>query len=105
MTDASCAGLGFVLQQQHEDTWHIVPAGSRFLSDTKSRCATIEKEMLDVSGEIFKCHKFLAELSHFDIITDPNPLLVILNNRRLDKIENPKLQRLRTKLMSCYNSI
>ena len=49
MTEASCVGLGFVLQQQHGDTWHIVQAGARFLSDTKSRYATTKKEMLGVS--------------------------------------------------------
>ena len=101
MTDASC-GLGFVLQQQHGDIWHIVQTGSRFLSDTESRYATIEKEMFGVSRAILKCHKFLAGLSHFGIISDYNPLLAILNNCRLDEIENPRLQRLRTKLMP-YN--
>ena len=77
-------------------------AGSRFLSDTESRYATIKKEVLGVSWAILKYHKFLAGLSHFDIITDYNPLLAILNNRRFDEIENPRLQRLRIKLMP-YN--
>ena len=49
-----------------------------------------------------QCHKFLAGLPHFDIITDHNQLLSILNNRRLDEIENPRLQRLRTKLMAYH---
>ena len=102
MTDASCKGLGFVSQQMHGDKWQIVQAGSRFLSDTETRYATIEKEMLGVTWAVLKCRKFLASLHHFEVITDHNPLLAILNNRRLDEIENPKLQRLRTKLMA-YN--
>ena len=102
LTDASNKGLGFILQQQSGDKWHVVQAGSRFLTDTESRYATIEKEMLGVTWAVIKCHKFLAGLQHFDIITDHNPLLSILNNRRLDEIENPRLQRLRTKLMAYH---
>ena len=102
LTDASNKGIGFVLQQKHADNWHLVQAGSRFLSDPETRYATIEKEMLGVVWAVKKCHKFLAGLSHFQIIVDHNPLLSILNNRRLDEIENPLLQRLRIKLMS-YN--
>ena len=45
---------------------------------------------------------FLAGLQHFHVITDHNPLIPILNNHRLDEIENPRLQRLKTRLMS-YN--
>ena len=102
MTDASKKGLGFVLQQKHTDKWHLIQAGSRFLTDTETRYATIEKEMLGIAWAVKKCHKFLAGLAHFDIVTDHNPLLSILNHRRLDEIENPRLQRLRTKLMM-YN--
>ena len=102
MTDASNTGLSFVLQQKHRDTWQVIQAGSRFLSDPKSRYATIEKEMLGVAWAVKKCHKFLAGLAHFKAITDHNPLLPILNNRRHDEIENPRLQRLHTKLMK-YN--
>lgn len=42
-TDASQQGLGFVLQQRTgNDTWTLVQAGSRFLTDTESRYAIIE---------------------------------------------------------------
>ena len=51
---------------------------------------------------ITKCHLFLAGLPHFTIITDHHPLVPILNNHRLDEIENPRLQRLKTKTMG-YN--
>ena len=63
-------------------------AGSRIFGDPESRYATIEKEMLVVTWAVIKYHKFLAGLSHFDIITNHNPLLSSLNNRRLDEIEN-----------------
>ena len=102
MTDACNTGLGFVLQQKNGDTWRTIQTGSRFLSDAETRYATIKKEMLGVTWSIRKCHKFLAGLPHFEVVSDHNPLLAVLNNRRLDEIENPRLQRMRTKLMSYH---
>ena len=102
-TDASCQGLGFILQQQdNSGTWCLIQAGSRFLTDAESRCAIIELEMLAVAWATLKCHLFLAGLQHFQVITDHNPLILILNHHRLDEIENPRLQRLKIKLMA-YN--
>ena len=88
-TDASRQGLGFVLQQKTAKQWTLIQAGSRFLSDAETRYAVIELEMLAVSWAIAKCRLFLAGLQHFQIITDHNPLISILNTRRLDEIENP----------------
>ncbi len=102
-TDASRQGLGFVLQQQSNDiTWNLIQAGSRFLTETGSRYAVIELEMLAVCWAIQKCKLFVTGLQHFSVITDHNPLVPIINNYRLDEIENPQLQRLKTRLMS-YN--
>ena len=39
-------------------------------------------------------------LQNFQVITDHNPLIPILNSHRLDEIDNPRLQRLKTKLMA-----
>ena len=80
----------------------LVQAGSRFLSDPESRYAIIELELLAVSWAIIKCNVFLAGLPHFAVLTDHHPLVPILNSHRLDEIENPRLQRLRTKIMG-YN--
>jgi len=44
----------------------------------------------------------LAGLQHFQVTTDHNPLIPILNHHHLDEIENPRLQRLKMKLMA-YN--
>lgn len=101
-TDASRQGLGFVLQQKSGDMWALIQAGSRFLSDTESRYAIIELELLAVSWAIIKCKLFLAGLPHFTVVTDHHPLVPILNNHRLDEIENPRLQRLKTRIMA-YN--
>ena len=101
--DASRQGLGFVLQQKTGDKWTLVQAGSRFLSDAETRYAIIELEMLAVCWAIMKCRVFLAGLQHFDVATDHNPLIPILNTRRLDEVENPRLQHLKSYLMA-YNS-
>ena len=101
-TDASRQGLGLILQQQSNNQWTLSQAGSRFLTDTESRYATIELEMLAVAWAIQKCKLFLSGLQHFCLLTDHNPLVPILNSRRLDEIENPRLQRLKSRLMA-YN--
>ena len=101
-TDASRQGLWYVLQQRHGDMWSLVQAGSRFLSDAESWYAIIELELLAVAWAATKCKIFLAGLQHFSVVTDHNPLIPILNNRRLDEIENARLQRLKSRLMA-YN--
>ena len=95
-------GLGFVLQQKTDEEWTLIQAGSRFLSDAETRYAVIELKMLAVSWAITKCRLFLTGLQHFHIVTDHNPLLSILNTRRLDEIENPRLQHLKARIMG-YN--
>ena len=100
-TDASRQGLGFILQQQSPTgQWVLVQAGSRFLSEAESQYAVIELEMLAVAWAANKCKAFLMGLQNFQVITDHNPLIPILNNHRLDEIDNPRLQRLKTKLMA-----
>ena len=102
-TDASRQGLGFLLQQKGTDgPWTLVQAGSRFLTETESHYAVIELELLAISWAVSKCRLFLAGIQHFTIITDHNPLISILNHHRLDEVENPRLQRLKTRLMA-YN--
>ena len=80
-TDASRQGFGFILQQQdNSGTWSLIQAGSLFLTDAESRYAIIQLEMLAVAWATLKCHLFLAGLQHFQVITDHNPLIPILNH-------------------------
>ena len=88
------------MQQKNSDNWALVQAGSRFLSNAESRYAIIELELLAMSWAITKCKLFLVGLPHFTVVTDHHPLIPILNNHRLDKIENPRLQRLKGKFKS-----
>ena len=100
-TDASrLNGLGYALLQRHGDQWRLVQCGSRFLSDTESRYATIELELLAVTWAARKCHLFLAGLPSFEILTDHRPLIPILNQKSLPEIDNPRLRRLRMKLLA-----
>ena len=93
-------GIGFALMQKHGEQWKLVQCGSRGLSDTESRYAVIELELLAVVWALKKCRYFLLGLPKFDIITDHNPLVPILNEHTLDSVENPRLQRLKEKTSS-----
>jgi len=88
-TDASHQGLGFILRQpDNSGTWRLIQVGSRFLTDAESCYAIIELEILAVAWATSKCHLFLAGLQHYQVITDHNPLVPILNHHQLDEIEN-----------------
>ncbi len=102
-TDASTLGIGFVLLQKTKDgdeEPRMIQASSRFLTDTESRYAVIELECLAVAWAVKKCNIFPSGTDHFTVLTDHSPLVPILNTNRLDEIENPRLRRLRTRLMA-----
>lgn len=103
-TDASrLKGLGFVLKQRQDDnSWRMVQAGSRFITETESRYAMIEIELLGIVWAVKKCRIFLQGLPHFEVVTDHRPLITILNKYHLSEIDNPRLQRLRMHLLN-YN--
>ena len=92
-------GLGFILKQRvASGTWDAVQAGSRFLHSPETRYAMIELECLAASWAMKKCHQFLEGLPSFELITDHRPLVPILNDYSLDKLDNPRLLRLRLKM-------
>ena len=92
-------GLGFVLKQLKPDNqWRMVQAGSRFLSSAESRYAMIELECLGAAWAMSKCQQFIEGLQSFELVTDHKPLVPILNDYSLDKLDNPRLLRLRLKM-------
>jgi len=99
-TDASrLYGIGFALLQDHgQGRMRLVQCGSRFLTDTETRYATIELELLAVAWAMAKCRLYLFGLPNFTLITDHRPLIPILNSYSLDAVENPRLQRLKEKV-------
>ena len=99
-TDAArTGGLGYcLLQEDAEGRWRLVQCGSRFLSDTESRYAVIELELLAIVWACKKCSLYLSGMQRFEIMTDHRPLVPILNSKSLAEIDNPRLQRLRERL-------
>ena len=92
-------GLGFVLKQLKPDGgWRVVQAGSRFLSSEESRYAMIELECLSAAWAMVKCQQFIEGLPSFELITDHKPLVPILNDYALDKLDKTRLLRLRLKM-------
>jgi transposase InsO family protein len=103
LTDASrLHGLGFALMQREGEQDYLIQCGSRFLKDAETRYAVCELEMLAVAYAMDKCRLYLMGLQHFDLVTDHKPLVPILNDKTLDVIENPRLMRLKEKIMP-YN--
>lgn len=84
--------------QQHGEKWQLNQCGSRFLSDTKRRYATMELELLAAVWATRKCRLYLLGLPAFELVVDHKPLIPILNAYTLDAVINPLLQRLKEKL-------
>ena len=98
-TDASrLKGLGFALLQKHQETWKLVQAGSRFITETEANYAMVELELLTVVWAMRKCRIYLQGLPNFELIVDHKPLESILNTQTLDMVDNPRIQRLKEKL-------
>ena len=77
----------------------VIQYGSRYLSDTETRYAVIELELLAVVWAVRKCTLFLSG-ARSTLITDHCPLIPIINAYTLDQIESPRLLRLMIKLQS-----
>ncbi|XP_042883428.1 uncharacterized protein LOC122260291 [Penaeus japonicus] len=92
-------GLGYALLQDHSGGRLIlVQYGSRFLTNTETRYATIELELQAVVWAMSKCKSYLIGLQHFSLVIDHRPLVPILNHYSLDAIENLRLQWLKMKI-------
>ena len=98
-TDASrLNGIGYVLLQEENGKSFVIQCGSRYLSETESRYAAVEIELLAIVWAVQKCRIYLIGNSNFTLVVDHRPLLSILDKKRLDQLENPRLQRLKEKL-------
>ena len=95
LTDASRQhGLGFALCQLSTDgQLVIITCGSKSLTPTQQRYATIELECLAVT----KCNFYLRGLPRFTVLTDHKPLEGIFSKTLYD-LSNPRLRRMREKL-------
>lgn len=93
VTDASCLnGLGFVLlQKQNDSTWKPIQVGSRKLVPAERNYAPIELELQGVVFAVKRACTFLSGAEHYTVVTDHQPLVKILNGRRLDEISNKRM--------------
>ena len=100
LTDASrLKGLGFAMTQRNPDgSIRLIQCGSRSLTQTESRYATIELECLAIQYAVHKCRHYLTGLPHFSIWTDHRPLMGIFS-KSLEDLSNSRLLRLREKLI------
>lgn len=78
--------------------WLLIDAGSRFVSETESRYAMVELELLAATWAVAKCRNYLFGLRPFKLWVDHQPLKSILDRQSLDCVENPRLQRLKAHL-------
>ena len=114
--DWSTNGTGYFLTQKQcpctssipdccPDGWHIILAGSRFLSSAESRYAPIEGEALAVAWGLEQTRFFTQGCDDLLIITDHKPLVKIFGDRNLDEITNTRLFRLKQRTLPWRFSI
>ena len=115
--DWSKQGMGFLLLQKYcscslskapvccPEGWRLVFAGSRFCTDAESRYAPIEGEASAIAWALNKCRMYTIGCPNLLIVTDHAPLLGIFGNRDLSKITNPRLFKLKEKILPFRFSI
>ena len=110
MPDFCKTGVGYLLMQKKCNCekitpycctggWQVVLAGSRFTKDAETRYAPVE-------GEALACWYGLESTRHYTlgnpkllIASDHKPLLKILGDRKLEDIDNPRLAKLKEKML------
>ena len=99
LTDASrLHGLGYATGHFVDGRFRIVACGSKSLTPTQQRYATIELKCLGVHFAVDKCSIYLKGTPSFNVVTDHKPLEGIFKKDLFD-IGNPRLQRIREKLL------
>ena len=85
-TDASQHGLGCILyQQSSEKDTQVIAYGSRTLLPAEKRYHSTKLEFLALRWAVTeKFHEFLAYANDFEVYTDNNPLLYIMESSKLN---------------------
>ena len=110
LSDWSTQGIGFVMSQKYcactditpiccAGGWKVCMVGSSFLSPAESRYAPIEGECLAVVNALYKTRHYTQGCDRLLVCTDHKPLVPVLNTKRLEDIENPRLLKLREKTL------
>ena len=99
LTDASrLNGIGYALiQRDRDDRIRLVQCGSRSLTTSETRYATIELELLAAVWAIRKCRYYLAARM-FTLVVDHRPLVGVFHKDSLDAIDNRRILSLLDKI-------
>ena len=98
-TDASRKGLGFAVWIQCLDnTYRLLMCGSRSVSETESKYAVTELELLAVTWALNKAKFYCAGAPQLELIVDHKPLVPIINHKSLGDLTTPRIQRLKERL-------
>ena len=73
--------------------------GSSFNSPAEANYAPIEGECLGVASALHKTRYYTQGCDKLLVCTDHKPLLGILNDKEIEKIDNPRLIRLKEKTL------
>jgi hypothetical protein len=85
VANASSFGLGTVLMQKKDKVWRLVIHASRTTTETESRYASIQKEMLALT---WACERFAEYILgiEFQLETNNKSLVPILGDKPLDSL-------------------
>ena len=100
--DASSFGIGGCILQRHGQQLRPVAFCSRTLSDSESRWAQIEKELLSAVWTCQKFHMYLSGLPNFKLEVDHKPLIPLINSKNLTQAPL-RCQRMLMRMMQ-YNA-
>ena len=110
-TDWSKDGIGFVLLQKYcecpiasaptccKTGWQLVFAGSRFTTPAESNYVAVEGEAVAVADGLERCRMFVLGCPSLIVAVDHRPLVGLLNDKPLEKIDNPRLFRLKERTL------
>ena len=110
ISDWSKTGIGFIMAQKYcnceritpsccKGGWEVSMVGSRFTNKAESDYAPIEGECLAVTYALHKTKFYTLGLDKLTICVDHKPLIGILNDTELERIENRRLRKLKEKTL------
>ena len=109
-TDWCKDGIGYWLLQKYckcdvinptccSGGWKLCLVGSRFCIPAETNYSPTEGEALAVADALHRTKHFTLGCKKLIVATDHKPLLGILNSKPLEKIDNPRLLRLKEKTL------
>ena len=96
--------MGYVLMELHKDgQYKLIEARSRWLTPAEQNNGMTSLEVSAVNRAVEKCKPYLLGLPYFEIVTDHQALVSMLNTKTLDEIENPRQQNMKENIQQRFN--